>query len=302
MFNSRNIRQVLLFCVSLIWMASPALAQSQAQVIQQMKETIEKLEQHAEKDEREREMALGRDVYKAACMTCHGIKGDGNGPSAKFLDPKPRNFTNGIFKWRTTAYGQLPTEEDLERTIREGVSGTDMFPFGDILSRKSRIAVANYVMRFSPKFEDPKTNQPKPVLTMNPKRTFPPSEASAAKGKTLFATKGCTACHGNDADGNGPAGAALKDSWGEPVKPWDFTVGYYKSGPNDADLFRTITTGPYGTPMPGYGPMTSEEERWNLVDYVRSVSNRRSDGLVSGMMTYLFREEPSGRVYKEPAR
>jgi len=48
--------------------------------------------------------------------------------------------------------------------------------------------------------------------------------------------------------------------------------------------------------------MTSEEERWNLVDYVRSVSNRRSDGLVSGMMTYLFREEPSGRVYKEPAR
>ena len=293
----QTLRLALGLILAGLWLAQPALAQSNADLQKQIRDAVKTIQAIEAQEKRDKDLSLGREVYKAACMTCHGLKGNGKGPSAKWLDPRPRDFTSGIYKWRTTPYGKLPLEEDIERTIREGVSGTDMFPFGEILSHKSRLAVARYIMHFSSQFDDPDTANPEPVLIFPLKRPFPPSEASAAKGKTLFATKGCNACHGNEGEGDGIAGGALVDSWGYPIKPWDFTLGYYKSGANDADLFRTITTGPFGTPMPGYGPMTSEAERWNLVDYIRSLSKRQS-----GIITYLLREEPSGRVYREPAR
>ena len=111
-------------------------------------------------------------------------------------------------------------------------------------------------------------------------------------GKTLYAAKGCATCHGEGGKGDGPVAAALVDSWGWPIRPWDFTQGYYKSGRTDRDLFRTITTGLNGTPMPGFGPATTVAERWQLVDYLASLANGRS-----GFWFALFRAEPTGIVY-----
>ncbi|MGH7318661.1 MAG: cbb3-type cytochrome c oxidase subunit II, partial [Candidatus Rokuibacteriota bacterium] len=60
--------------------------------------------------------ARGKEVYERRCVGCHGQNGDGNGPVATFLDPRPRDFRLGAFKFRTTPSGSLPTDGDLYRT------------------------------------------------------------------------------------------------------------------------------------------------------------------------------------------
>jgi mono/diheme cytochrome c family protein len=63
------------------------------------------------------------------CMHCHGVSGDGNGPTARYLNPLPRDYRNAVFKFTST----LPTErirhEDFERIIRHGIPGTYMPSF-----------------------------------------------------------------------------------------------------------------------------------------------------------------------------
>jgi len=66
----------------------------------------------------------GKAVYNRRCVGCHGKNGDGNGAAATFLDPRPRNFTLGSFKFRTTPSGSLPTDGDLYRTLTRGVRWT----------------------------------------------------------------------------------------------------------------------------------------------------------------------------------
>ncbi|MCP4811349.1 MAG: hypothetical protein GY888_02485, partial [Planctomycetaceae bacterium] len=71
----------------------------------------------------------GKTIYFRRCSFCHGLLGDGNGPAADYLDPRPRDFTLGTFKFRTTQSGELPTDEDLFRTVSRGLSGTGMQAF-----------------------------------------------------------------------------------------------------------------------------------------------------------------------------
>ena len=71
----------------------------------------------------------GYQLYSKYCVQCHGVNGDGNGDVAEHLNPKPRNYTFGIFKFTSTPYGQKPRRSDLVRTIRQGVTGTSMPSF-----------------------------------------------------------------------------------------------------------------------------------------------------------------------------
>jgi cytochrome c oxidase cbb3-type subunit I/II len=69
----------------------------------------------------------GKNVYQRRCLGCHGVKGDGNGPAAAFIQTdRPRNFTLGVFKFRLTPTGSMPDEGELLRTITRGVRGTSM--------------------------------------------------------------------------------------------------------------------------------------------------------------------------------
>src|ERR1700694_3219382 len=70
--------------------------------------------------------ARGKVVYERYCVSCHGENGDGRGEAADAIFPKPRDFRQGMFKWRSTPSGALPTVADLEKTIEDGVYGTHM--------------------------------------------------------------------------------------------------------------------------------------------------------------------------------
>jgi len=74
----------------------------------------------------EQKLKLGERVYRENCTACHGEKGDGKGPQADRLKTKPRDFTGGIYKFRSTPSGSLPLDSDLARTITRGVRGTAM--------------------------------------------------------------------------------------------------------------------------------------------------------------------------------
>jgi len=117
------------------------------------------------------DLTLGKSIYQQNCASCHGDKGDGNGPQAGKLCTKPRNFTSGIYKFRTTPSGSLPSDQDIFRTVTQGVRGTSMLAQLQ-LSEQERWAVVRYLKAFSNRFKEEKPGQAiavLPALSVNPK-------------------------------------------------------------------------------------------------------------------------------------
>lgn len=73
-----------------------------------------------------REDKIERGIFRKHCVVCHGLSGDGKGQSAMFLEPYPRDFRRGTFKYKSTPVGGKPTRADLVRTLRHGIPGTAM--------------------------------------------------------------------------------------------------------------------------------------------------------------------------------
>ncbi|MCA9093809.1 MAG: cytochrome c, partial [Planctomycetaceae bacterium] len=90
-------------------------------------------------------LKLGQSVYMRRCVQCHGVSGDGNGPVAGTMYPRPRDYRRGVFKFTSTPYGAKPRREDLVRTVTVGVPGTSMPKF-ELLPPKEIDAVIEYVL------------------------------------------------------------------------------------------------------------------------------------------------------------
>lgn len=90
------------------------------------------------------EMQMGRRVYMKNCMHCHGVSGDGDGPTGKFLNPRPRDYRNGVFKFTSTRSGEKPTHDDLDRIVKYGIPGTYM-PSFLLLGDRETHAVVEYI-------------------------------------------------------------------------------------------------------------------------------------------------------------
>jgi cytochrome c oxidase cbb3-type subunit 2 len=220
--------------------------------------------------------ADGAVVYARYCAGCHGATGDGKGPAAPMLITKPRDFTSGTFKFRSTPTGSLPTDEDLYRIVTRGVYGTSM-PEWSLLSERERLAVVAYVKGFYPEWTTRASEDP--IAIPRPPASFGTPEA-VARGRELYALLECSTCHGESGRGDGPsAGQLPPDVWGHPQKPFDFTKGRLKSGPTVQDVYRTFMTGVGGTAMPSYadifgepdGENIREGDAWNLVSYIVSL-------------------------------
>jgi cytochrome c oxidase cbb3-type subunit 2 len=207
----------------------------------------------------------GAKAYYKYCVSCHGVEGDGRGPSADYLDPRPRNFTTGIFKFRSTPSGELPTDADIERTVINGLHGTYM-PTWRALTHREIAGVVQFVKTLSPRFAAEPQGKPMPIP---PRPAF--NAELVAKGKEVWGKMQCAACHGEGGKGDGGSASTLKDDWGYPITPKDFTRGPLKSGDTPEDLFRTFQTGLSGSPMPSFAESITVDESWALVAFVQTL-------------------------------
>ena len=215
--------------------------------------------------------AEGKYVYERNCIVCHGPRGDGKGELSAGLQPKPRSFREGMFKFRSTPPGMLPTEEDLRVTIRGGLTGTGMGMFTQLQDSEVR-AVIEYVKSFSRRWRK-QENYAEPVRLPEAPKWLEDGKAVAAHapaGKLLFENI-CATCHGPKADGNGVTAAALKDIWELPSKPSDLRQPHLRCGDRPIDVYRVLATGLNGTPMISYEGTLSEAQRWDIIAYLQTL-------------------------------
>ena len=141
--------------------------------------------------------------------------------------PRPRDFTSGKFKLRTTPSGMLPTDDDLKRVVRLGMPYSSMPPWPK-LSDAEVDGVVQYLKTFYEGFTDP-AQAGKPIALPQPPAA---SKASVEKGKELYASLGCVRCHGEAGRGEGPSAPTLKDDLGNPLRAADLTRRWtFRGGP-----------------------------------------------------------------------
>lgn len=223
----------------------------------------------------------GRTVYFRRCSFCHGLLGDGEGPAAKYLDPRPRDFTLGTYKFRTTQSGELPTDADLFRTVSRGLPGTAMQAFDSAvikngLGEDDRWAVIAYIKTFAQEFDDPELDPIKTGKVVSLPKNQPPFNAeTVAKGKAVFERAKCWECHGKLGRGDGQKSFDRKDDWGFPIRirnvthPWKI-----KAGAEVEDIYMRFSTGISGTPMPSFVKALSEDDRWLMANFIKSLQHK----------------------------
>ncbi len=233
----------------------------------------------------------GKKLYDQHCASCHGITGDGNGPASVWLYPKPRDFSAGLFKIKSTPGQSLPADEDLFQSVTRGLPGSSM-PSFSYLTEPERRDAAQYV-----KFLTARTNTSGGRVNLfseaardgtlaKPVDVPPEPAATVAEltlGREVFKKMQCALCHGETGAGDGPQVPTLKDASGLPVHPRDFNTGLFRGGHTGRDLYLRINNGLPGTPMIPYGDdLLKPEERWALVHYVQSL--RRTDVSVNDLL------------------
>lgn len=239
------------------------------------------------------------ELYRVQCLHCHGVNGEGDGPTAPYLNPKPRDYTKGVFKFTALKDKARPRRADLVRILDEGVTGTAMPSFRR-LSLAQLHGLADYVRLLSIRGETERY-----IVTLAEDEDFAyvttamVNEAYAeiwdrwtgqedkvvayegevpevtpellARGQELFAdaTRGnCASCHGETGGGTGPAAYIevdgeqqfQPDEWGEPLQPRNLVHGIFRGGRRPIDLYRRIYAGINGSYMPGIGDVTEADD------------------------------------------
>jgi mono/diheme cytochrome c family protein len=271
----RMHKQIHVICsiLSFMFLAGFAAAQDAPEVGPHPAGARPKLESHIGSVTGHSDASSGASDYRRYCAGCHGDLGDGNGENGVWLDPKPRDFTQAIFKCRSTPTGTLPTDADLYDTVARGLTNSNM-PTWNTFTSQQRADLVAYIKTFSPRWEREKPGDPikipaEPPVTIE----------SIAHGKALFTKLECWKCHGPEGKGDGPSAATLTDSKDQPIRPYNFAAGKddsrFKCGSTNEDLYRIFITGLDGTPMPSFADVIQPNDAWDLVHFLRTLQVHR---------------------------
>lgn len=224
-------------------------------------------------------VARGKLMFDFSCAPCHGKDGSGDGPLAANLQNTPDDLTTGVFHNRSTAFGELPTDYDIYRTITRGIHNTAM-PLFEQMVPEDRWAVVQYIKSLSPFFSDPAQY---PLTIVHIGEPILSNLHSLQEGRRIYLETGCANCHGIRGRGDGPNKtqplAGLQkgmhiDEGDTNVKPTDLTnPSEYEFSRSVTDISRILATGLNVASMPSYVKRLSEEERWNLANYVWALQN-----------------------------
>ncbi len=220
----------------------------------------------------EEQREAGRQLYVDKCSQCHGNEGRGDGVAEALFRPAPRDFTAGVYKVRTTPSGELPTDADLKRVIKNGMPYTGM-PAWPRLSDRQITNLVYFIKTFNQDFAGP-YGVPEVIEIPRPPSL---SDESVARGREVYVENQCSDCHGQRGRGDGPSAPTLQDQWDHHIHPADLTKRWtFIGGTSRQDIYRTFTTGLDGSPMPSY-TIDPIEDRWALVDYVYYLSRDRPE-------------------------
>ncbi|MCP5038662.1 MAG: c-type cytochrome [Rhodobacteraceae bacterium] len=219
----------------------------------------------------EGDLDRGEEIYIKRCLQCHGEDGDGLGPAAERLNPPPRDFSLGLYKFVTSGFdADMPNDGDMIRMITDGMPGTAMPGWGDMLSEQDILDVLVYIKYFAELEDEPETQTDFGVQVAS-------SPESIAAGRVLFEENDrCTECHG--AEGRGDGIKRLRDDNGDRTWPRNLTKPWTFRASNDPrDIFARISIGIPTTQMPSFADPASNksltiEERWNVANYVASLA------------------------------
>lgn len=253
----------------------------------------------------ETELSQGGKLYRRHCMHCHGVAGDGRGPSGAWLSPTPRDFRQGQFKFVSSLMDtrRKPRRDDLKKTLVHGLEGTSMPSFALLKETEELEPLISYVIHLSLRGEveyeamrvlltggelSGKTIESQ-VATwqaitlarwadasaapwMKPSALIADPEteafkASVVKGYGLFTGKdlGCIGCHQDF----GRLSRYRYDTWGTLVKPNNLTLGQYRGGRRPIDLYHRLRFGIAPSAMSSVPKTLADDDVWALVNFVR---------------------------------
>ena len=216
--------------------------------------------------------ANGERVYAQRCVVCHGEEGDGLTPAAERFNPPPRDFTLGQYKIKTTYFDDMVSnDDDVFRMIADGMPGTVMPGWRDVLSEQEIRDLIAHLKTFSGMEDEEPTQQ------VDYGDEIPISAESIAAGKQLFHDDDrCSECHGRD--GKGDASKKLKDDNGERTWPRNLTKPWtFRASNEPRDIVSRVSVGIPGTQMPSFADPNNKkrltpEERWHVANYVNSLA------------------------------
>jgi mono/diheme cytochrome c family protein len=255
-------------------------------------------------------LSEGSRLYRRHCLQCHGLSGDGRGPTGQWIYPHPRDYRQGVFKWVSSAgtAARKPRRADLSATIRRGIDGTSMPSFG-LLADADIEAVIDCVIHLSVRGEveyrvslallsECDAGPDGDIVSDAEKRLKRALRdwAAAQEGgiepavptpedeeQRLSPTHLASVRRGYqsfiDARENGcitcheDFGRQAKpryDVWGTQVKPADLTAGVYHGGKQPLDLFRRIRGGVGPSGMPAVTAL-GDDQVWDLVHFVQAL-------------------------------
>jgi DMSO reductase family type II enzyme heme b subunit len=244
----------------------------------------------------------GRAVYEERCWFCHGEEGMGDGPVAPYLWPRPRDFTMGSFKLRTTTTGELPLDEDLFRTISIGLAGSSMPAWESVLSEEERWQVIGYIKNFAADLFGDEFFDPYQAIAEIGDQPSGRAEDLIAAGERIYDENKCWECHGMLGRGDGARVPDLTDDWDYPIWPANLHEQWkLKGGQTVEEIYLRFTTGLDGTPMPSYEATVTNEERWQLAYYIESLIPDDESESESSIIPALRVEGPLPNDSQDPA-